>query len=132
MVASYTHFNWVAPSSIPDTGQAEEEAEGCMVYTVHFDSVVAVRSLARKAEAWSCSAEDRVDRNMGDTWAGTVLGACAWDAEGTYRVDSKDCAGTVYCYYAGFPPFRAHDCSSFHFFIFSYLFPACHRTSPSP
>lgn len=103
------------------------------VYTVHFDSAVVVRSWVHKGvEAWSCNAVDRVDMNRADTWAGIVLRACAWDAEGTYKADSKDCAGTVYCYYAGFPLFRAQDCSSFHFFIFSYLFPACRHTSPSP
>lgn len=133
MVASYIHFNWAAPSCTPDTGRAEAEAEGDIVYTVRFDSAVAVRSWARKVvAAWSCSADDRVDRSMADTWAGIVPRACAWDAEGTYTADSKDCAGTAYCYYAGVPPFRAQDWSSFHFFIFSYLFPACRRASPSP
>jgi hypothetical protein len=132
-VASYIHFNWASPSCNPDMGQAVVVAEGGRVYTVRFDSAVAVLSWAHKAGvAWSCNAVDRVDMNRADTWAGIVLRACALDAEGTYKVGSKDCAGTAYCYYAGFPPFRAQDCSSFHFFIFSYLFPACLHTSPSP
>lgn len=83
------------------------------------------------AWAWNCSAVDKAGKNMADTWADIVQVACAWDAVGTCTADSKDFEGTVYCYYAGFPPFRAQDCSSFHFFIFSYLFPACHHTCPS-
>lgn len=128
--ASYTRFSWAAPSCTRDRARAAAEAEG-KACTAHFDSAVAERSWAGRVRAWSCSAAGRADRSMADTWAGIVRAACAWDAAGTYTAGSKDCAGRAYCYYA-VPPFRAQDCSSFHFFIFSYLFRACHRTSPSP
>lgn len=132
VAASYSRSSWAAPSYTPDMTQAAAEAED-KACTVHFDfAALAARNSVHKAWAWNCNAADKAGKSKADTWADIVRVACASDAAGTYTADSKDCAGTVYCYYAGFPPFRAQDCSSFHFFIFSYLFRACRRTCPSP